>query len=637
MDIKQEIRNLREFVVKANELAIEAIQWSNESKQRIDQVIQTITDSEQTEVVSEPVANAPEPEPEPQPVVAEAATISINGDVFAGQDFDLHVNLGGTPGRFYIHFGGDSENFKTGDWYLPDQTEVKYNYLEPGRYTVRGFVQVSSERIGVLPIQVEVKEQVQEVLPEVTATTPEPEAPVAAEANEHKEFYLSHTGDDRNPGTIEQPFATINKAKSALRSGYADKLYIEKGSVFASPFGYFSKKGKDRENHMVISTYGTGPRPIFHCGRENGFLCHVGAGFSFVTISGISLKGDGGNYGIRFIEVGENAVFEDLEITGFGTAASFEAHQGSLTTEEILENQRNGINPYKDVTFRNNVAYHNSRDRGHSQGVFHSGLETYITEGNMHYFNGMSPGDRETDISGNKLRYNHQEYGYFGLSGKVISKNNIYLYSPSHGSQMRTGGDCIDNIFEECGIGLTILDSPSKVEGNFFLKATNIGGQGSGMGIQAESCESITIKNNVFANKNSEAALHAAAIEVRAKPHNRNGIGGDPWHRWIGNETGTVDCQDNIVYNWPMLEGRHAHIKLTDPFLTEVVDENNVIYKEGEGNFVDPKRTIESYCKLLGGTEDYEEFCRLRIQGSELASFEAVYSYLKQGYAKRQP
>jgi hypothetical protein len=67
-------------------------------------------------------------------------------------------------------------------------------------------------------------------------------------------YYVAPGGDDRNPGTIEAPFATVKRAhdNEALQPG--DVIYLRGGTYYPTMQTVFNKTG-DSNNYYVLSSY----------------------------------------------------------------------------------------------------------------------------------------------------------------------------------------------------------------------------------------------------------------------------------------------------------------------------------------------------------------------------------------------
>jgi len=79
-----------------------------------------------------------------------------------------------------------------------------------------------------------------------------------------RKIYVSSSGNDSNPGTQASPKKTINAGVGLLRSGQPDWLLLKKGDIWTNEcFGYFkTQHGKSATEPMLISSYGTGARPL---------------------------------------------------------------------------------------------------------------------------------------------------------------------------------------------------------------------------------------------------------------------------------------------------------------------------------------------------------------------------------------
>src|SRR5437870_5259348 len=76
--------------------------------------------------------------------------------------------------------------------------------------------------------------------------------------------YVSATGgNDANSGLSTQaPVKTLAKGISLLRDGKPDWLLLKKGDTWNAGLGSWSKSGRSTSEPMLISSYGTGPRPL---------------------------------------------------------------------------------------------------------------------------------------------------------------------------------------------------------------------------------------------------------------------------------------------------------------------------------------------------------------------------------------
>jgi len=97
---------------------------------------------------------------------------------------------------------------------------------------------------------------------------------LAAGCNQGSEYYVSPSGNDTNPGTREKPFASIEKAKEAVRSvwqskQHADiKVYLDGGVYRLEEPIIFKPEDSGRENFQVIYKAMEGEKPIISGGMQ---------------------------------------------------------------------------------------------------------------------------------------------------------------------------------------------------------------------------------------------------------------------------------------------------------------------------------------------------------------------------------
>lgn len=88
------------------------------------------------------------------------------------------------------------------------------------------------------------------------------------------EFFVSTDGDDLNPGTITEPFATISKARDAVRNlaqtePYQDFIiYLRGGRYFIDQAIVFDWRDSLDYNFKLIITGWTGETPVLSAGKE---------------------------------------------------------------------------------------------------------------------------------------------------------------------------------------------------------------------------------------------------------------------------------------------------------------------------------------------------------------------------------
>ena len=94
-------------------------------------------------------------------------------------------------------------------------------------------------------------------------------------------YVSSSTGSDSNNGLSQNAaVATIDKGLSLIRDGSADWLLLKAGDTWVNQeIGYLDFSGRSATEPILISSYGTGARPLIETG-PNGSGAAIG-GFQY--------------------------------------------------------------------------------------------------------------------------------------------------------------------------------------------------------------------------------------------------------------------------------------------------------------------------------------------------------------------
>ena len=101
-------------------------------------------------------------------------------------------------------------------------------------------------------------------------------------------YVSSSTGNDSNNGlSPNSAVATIAEGLSLIRDGSADHLLLKAGDTFVDQsFGWLDISGRSATEPIVISSYGSGPRPII----ETPANSDVGIGTLTTALLGVTLR-----------------------------------------------------------------------------------------------------------------------------------------------------------------------------------------------------------------------------------------------------------------------------------------------------------------------------------------------------------
>ncbi|MBC8087779.1 MAG: right-handed parallel beta-helix repeat-containing protein, partial [Phycisphaerae bacterium] len=126
-------------------------------------------------------------------------------------------------------------------------------------------------------------------------------------------YYVSTSGSDSNPGTIEQPFRTVNRAVGVLRAG--DTLYVRGGTYVDRFVDTDFRAGGTASAPIVVSGYPGESVVILNNGTDaiTGFMI---AGREYIVIQDMTLDGSNVNMGYGVVLFNNNVTFRRVEITG---------------------------------------------------------------------------------------------------------------------------------------------------------------------------------------------------------------------------------------------------------------------------------------------------------------------------------
>src|SRR5689334_20109358 len=91
-------------------------------------------------------------------------------------------------------------------------------------------------------------------------------------ADTHIIYVSSSAGNDANSGlSTSAPVKTIAKGYSLLRDGMPDWLLLKKGDTWHETLGAgWTKSGRSATEPLLVSSYGSGARPVLATGADTG-------------------------------------------------------------------------------------------------------------------------------------------------------------------------------------------------------------------------------------------------------------------------------------------------------------------------------------------------------------------------------
>lgn len=451
-------------------------------------------------------------------------------------------------------------------------------------------------------------------------------------------IYVAANGDDDNDGlTTATPMRTASAAYRKLRNGMPDWLLFKSGDTFRGNLGTISKSGRSSSEPMLISTYGEGPRPIMLSPGNNWaakFFQTNGDHVAFVGLHIISEDKDFTRPGfnsrnltdeewntsaITFLGDAQDVLIEDciMEYFKFAIVMQSSPNDGHIRDVRI---RRNAI--------LNSYGHWDRNVAGHSSGLYAAYADGLLIEENVWHHNGWSD---EVD-GARKTKFNHNMYVQDNCTGNTVVRGNIITDASSHGLQLRSGGDVIDNLFVGNPLAFFVGRFESDVLRNVVMKSQDIGpGEDiRGHGIEILPSLFARVENNIISQKQGSADF-AYAIGFNYERNYVEFLDGRPFR---------ASLKDNKIYRWPRNNGTSSAIRFgTQPEMS--ANTRNALDRASGGDsdppWIDPERDVESYMESIGQRDSLDALIqaasfRPRGQWAEEFSAAAVNHYIRRGF-----
>jgi hypothetical protein len=355
-------------------------------------------------------------------------------------------------------------------------------------------------------------------------------------------YVSSSGGNDSNNGLSDTtPKRTIAGGKSLLRNGFPDWLLLKCGDSWSESLntsGEFHLSGRSLQERMLVSSYGTGARPLLRTGTGNG-VDNFATGNHDVAIVGLHFWADtyngsqGTNRGVQWLGTSSNFLLEDCYVQAYETNVVVMGTSGRNTNAAI---RRNVI-----------VDAYNTLNTN-SQGLYADATDGLLIEENVFDHNGW-----RDDVPGSgPTWFRHNVYIQNGPTGVVFRGN---ILAGTDGLQGRPGGICDDNLFMRNAISLQFGSGnfpeaggvSGTIHNNVVLDGGDLqAGSPRGWGLIIGNTVNTTVDHNIVA-------------------HNVTGTSPNPWvlnfDNGHGNPNGmqNVNFDHNVVYDWSSL-GRGAQV-----------------------------------------------------------------------------
>jgi len=337
-------------------------------------------------------------------------------------------------------------------------------------------------------------------------------------------YVSSSEGSDTNNGLSEaRPIATLEKARSLARAGFPDWVLLKRGDTWNTPLGTasWSRSGRSASEMHVVSTYGTGPRPVISPPAGADAIVIAAANVSNIAFVGLHLKANaaGGGQGIRITCGGTNLLIEDLVVEGF-------------------KDNINLIGSITDARIRRCIIIDAWSPNGaHSQGIYADRIQGLTIEDCVFDHNGWKEGVQSP------TQFNHNFYIY-GTCTNVTIRNCIVARGSSNGISTNASGLLERNLLYENALAIFMRTAPCTARNNVILKGRDIGPtmpRSIGISVGPRWPEPplppsgpAAIEGNLIANKSGLGMQPAIIITSNNADTNT-----------------TVNVRGNAVYNWP--------------------------------------------------------------------------------------
>lgn len=413
-------------------------------------------------------------------------------------------------------------------------------------------------------------------------------------------YVSSSEGEDRNDGLSPATSKkTLAEAKGLMRHGFPDAMLLKRGDVWNESLGHWKKSGLSPSEPMVVSTWGSGARPLIQSGVEGGIWTNGGgsaARIDFLSLVGLHFRPDGytggGNcVGGEFLQPGSHLTIEDCVFEGYCLNLVFQGYGGRHHDFRLLRS-----------TIIDSWTVH--AIGGHSQGLYAYAVDGLLIADCVFDHNGWN----ERVAGAGADVFSHNVYIDNDNTNVVVS-GNVIANASSHGMQLRPGGSAIDNLFLRNSIALSVGggDAPepngvtAEILDNVILDGKDIDSANPrGWGMWFANIASGRVLRNVIANNKLGRQPNVMTLD------------GD--HRGVG--VHDLAIRQNVFYKWG------------GGFLVEG-DVESIEFIENRGTrsvYPDPKRSPASF---VGGT--YEAFIEtVRLNGSNAA---AVNRYIREGFS----
>ncbi len=438
-------------------------------------------------------------------------------------------------------------------------------------------------------------------------------------------YVSSSTGNDSNNGLSETaPIKTIAKAFTIAREDFPDFVMLKRGDVFNEGRLSWYKGGRSATEPMVVTSYGSGDRPIL---EATGFLYWGPNGgptmsLDFLSFVGLQFKADWENnqtstpHTNAFLFGGglNSFLIEDCCFSGWREAVQIDYSAGGQPVNgvkvrrcQFYDNAAQGVLSYRasGITIEENIFDRIGWKLGQAN-IFRHGI--YIKEAK----NCTITGNIFSRCSNFGSKLSADVPGSF--TDFVVMNNLYYNNGISLDHSQGSTGDVQTTFTHERGL----------IKGNVF---TEIGrtfetGVVQDMGAWLLNTKDVEWDSNIFAHKPAFAGNQL----LMWREHHEN-----------------ISVHNTIVFDWQL--GGLPRITPQDYLQNNVQVINGYTLANNEldlpaASYVDPSLTVGKYYASIGGTNDAVAFLttargRSKENWSPQFTAKAVNAYIRAGFTKK--
>lgn len=364
----------------------------------------------------------------------------------------------------------------------------------------------------------------------------------SASSDTIKIYLSSSQGNDLNNGlSPETAVRSFVRARNLVRDGFPDWILLKAGDTFTDPLN-MNKSGRSDSERMLISSYGTGERPLIVTSGTNSGFSNAHANLHNLNIIGLHFRagspgiGSGGIFLLGDVNIRiSNILVEDCYVDQF-------------QVNVVIQNINQVAPKILNIALRRNIIVDAfSGGSGHSQGAYISDVDGMLIEENLFDHNGWKNADRS-----DATIFNHNLYMQTYNTPHSTVRQNIFARGSSHGIQLRSGGEISDNLFVQNPIALLIAGGdgadqahPAGVRGlvdrNIILQGNDINSSSPrawGINVSDIGVDGVTVSRNIVAHDETSNAS-ASITPLTLSCAGATGMG-----------CNNITVDQNIFYDW---------------------------------------------------------------------------------------